>query len=173
MFKFGYMVLVSILLVGAVLTGCSSASSNAPAAKEGDKVQVNYTGRLADGTVFDSSTSTGRSPLEFTVGSGQVIEGFDKAVVGMKVGEKKTVNIPAAEAYGLHDDSQVIEVSRDRIKVDGELKVGQMLTSVGPDGQQYQFTILAISDNGTITLDANHPLAGKDLTFEIELLKIN
>ena len=171
MFKFGYMVLVSILLVGAVLTGCSSASSNAAAVKEGDKVQVNYTGRLADGTVFDSST--GRSPLEFTVGSGQVIEGFDKAVVGMKVGEKKTVTIPAAEAYGLHIDSQVIEVPRDRIKVDGELTVGQMLTSVGPDGQQYQFTVLAISDNGTVTLDANHPLAGKDLTFEIELLKIN
>ena len=169
--KFSYIALSMVLLIGAVLAGCSSASSNAAVAKEGDKVQVNYTLSLADGTVVQSSV--GGEPFEFTLGSGQTIEGFDKAVVGMKVGEKKTITIPAAEAYGPHLDDMVVEVSRDRIKVDGELAVGQTLTSTGPNGEQYQFTITAIYANGTVTLDGNHPLAGKDLTFEIELLKIN
>jgi len=167
-YKFGYMALIATLLIGAVVAGCSSAP--AAAAKEGDVVQVNYTGTLADGTVFDSSV--GRTPLEFTVGAGQVIPGFENAVLGMKVGEKKTVNIPAAEAYGLHHDDWVIEVSRDRIKTEGELAVGQVLGTTGPNGEQRQFTVIAISDNGTVKLDANHPLAGKDLTFQIELVKI-
>ncbi len=167
MYKFGYMALTAVLLIGAVLSGCSSAPA---AAKDGDVVQVNYTGTLADGTVFDSSV--GRTPLEFTVGAGQVIPGFENAVLGMKVGEKKTVNIPATEAYGPHHDDWVIEVSRDRIKTEGELAVGQVLGTTGPNGEQRQFTVIVISDNGTVTLDANHPLAGKDLTFQIELVKI-
>jgi FKBP-type peptidyl-prolyl cis-trans isomerase 2 len=90
----------------------------------------------------------------------------------MKVGEKKTVNIPAAEAYGPHLDNMVIQVSRDRIKTDTEPKVGQVLSSTGPNGEEFTFAITAISDNGTVTLDANHPLAGKDLTFDIQLVKI-
>ena len=169
MFKFGYIALVAVLLTGAVVTGCSSAS--AAGAKDGDVVQVNYTGKLADGTVFD--TSIGRQPLEFTLGAGQMIPGFEKAVLGMKVGEKKTVTIPSAEAYGPHLDSLIIEVPKEKVKVDGELAVGQVLGATDPNGQQIRFTVIAISDNGTVTLDANHPLAGKDLTFEIELLKIN
>jgi peptidylprolyl isomerase len=167
-YKFGYMALIAVLLIGAVLTGCSSKS--ATAAKDGDTVQVNYTGTLADGTVFDSSV--GRTPLEFTLGQDQVIPGFEQAVLGMKVGEKKTVTIPAAEAYGPHLDTLVIQVPRDQIKLDGEIAVGQTLHATGPNGQQIQFLVLDISDNGTVTLDANGPLAGKDLTFEIELVKI-
>jgi peptidylprolyl isomerase len=167
MFKLSHIVLAIVLLSGAVLMGCNSAP---PVAKNGDTVQVNYTGKLADGTVFDSSV--GREPLEFTLGAGQAIPGFDKAVIGMKVGEKKTVTIPMDDAYGPHLDELVIEVSRDRIK-DAEPKVGQVLSATRENGEEVYFTVIAVSDNGTVTLDANHPLAGKDLTFEIELLKIN
>jgi peptidylprolyl isomerase len=106
------------------------------------------------------------------VGSGQVIPGFEKAIEGMKVGEKKTVTIPAAEAYGPHLDDMVVEVSRDKLPSDIEPKVGQMLSATGQNGEAIRFTITGISDNGTVTLDANHPLAGKDLTFDIELVKI-
>lgn len=165
MFKLSHIVLAVIFILGVVLTGCNSV----PVAKTGDKVQVNYTGKLADGTVFDSSV--GKEPLEFTLGSGEAIPGFDKAVIGMKVGEKKTVTIPVDDAYGPHLDELVIEVSRDRIK-DAEPKVGQVLSATRENGEEIYFTVIGVSDNGTVTLDANHPLAGKDLTFEIELLKI-
>jgi peptidylprolyl isomerase len=167
MFKLSYILLAVIFGLGLVLTGCNSTPG---VAKNGDTVQVDYTLRLADGTVYDSSV--GREPFEFTLGSGQTIPGFDKAVIGMKVGEKKTITIPADEAYGPHLDDLVIEVPRDRIRVDGEPKVGQMLKTTDPNGQEIIFTITAISDNGTFTLDANPPLAGKDLTFDIELVKI-
>jgi peptidylprolyl isomerase len=166
MFKLSHIVLAVIFILGIVLTGCNSAL---PVAKTGDKVQVNYTGKLADGTVFDSSV--GGEPLEFTLGSGQAIPGFDKAVIGMKVGEKKTVTIPVIDAYGPHLDELVIEVSKDRIK-DAEPKVGQVLSATREDGEVVYFTVIAVSDNGTVTLDANSPLAGKDLIFDIELLKI-
>jgi peptidylprolyl isomerase len=166
MFKLSHIVLAVIFILGIVLTGCNSAP---PVAKTGDKVQVNYTGKLSDGTVFDSSV--GKEPLEFTLGSGQAIPGFDKAVIGMKVGEKKTVTIPVIDAYGPHLDELVIEVSKDRIK-DAEPKVGQVLSATREDGEVVYFTVIAVSDNGTVTLDANSPLAGKDLIFDIELLKI-
>jgi peptidylprolyl isomerase len=168
-FKVGHITLIAILLIAVVLTGCNSAST-AGGAKNGDTVQVNYTGKLADGTIFDSSV--GRTPYEFTLGVGKAIPGFEKAVLGMKVGEKKTVTIPAAEAYGPHLDDMVIEVSRDRIRSEAEPKVGQILEATGQNGQTIRFTITGISDNGTVTLDANHPLAGKDLTFDIELVNI-
>ncbi len=149
--------------------GCNSASTS-DGAKNGDTVQVNYTGKLADGTIFD--TSVGRDPYELTLGAGQAIEGFDKAVVGMKVGEKKTVTIPSDEAYGPHYDELVVEVSRDVLPDNMEPKVGLTLTARGPNGQEIGFTVTGVSDNGTVTLDANCPLAGKDLTFDIELVKI-
>jgi peptidylprolyl isomerase len=167
-FKLSYIVLVVLLVTGVIMTGCSSVPSGG--AKDGDTVQVNYTGKLADGTVFDSSV--GRDPLEFTLGKGDMIPGFEKAVLGMKVGEKKTITIPADEAYGPHLDEMVIEVSRDRLPKDREPKVGQMLETTAQNGETIRFTITNVSDNGTVTLDANHPLAGKDLTFDIELLKI-
>jgi peptidylprolyl isomerase len=165
-----YIVPIIVFLLGAILMSGCNLLSGATIAKTGDIVQVNYTGKLADGTVFD--TSVGRAPYEFTLGANQTIPGFEKAVLGMKVGEKKTVTIPAAEAYGLHLDDMVIEVSRDKIKTDTEIAVGQVLHSTGPNGEQFQFLVTNISDNGTVTLDANSPLAGKDLTFDIELVKI-
>ena len=166
MFKVGYVFLGIILLTGVVLTGCESASAGA---KNGDMVQVNYTGKLTDGTVFDSSV--GRAPLEFTLGNDETIPGFEKAVLGMKVGEKKTVTIPADEAYPYFDEL-VIAVPRERIRTEAEPVVGQVLSTTGPDGEEIRFTITNISDNGTVTLDGNYALAGKDLTFDIELLKI-
>ena len=165
-----YIVLIVIFLLGAILMSGCNLLPGAAVAKNGDTVQVNYTGKLADGTVFDSSV--GREPFEFTLGAGQAIPGFDNAIIGMKVGEKKTVTIPVDEAYGPHLDDMVIEVSRDRIRSDAEPKVGQILEATGQNGETIRFTIISISDNNTVTLDANHPLAGKDLTFDIELVKI-
>jgi peptidylprolyl isomerase len=167
MFKLSHIVLAVIFVLGVVLTGCHSA---AHVAKSGDTVTVNYTVKLADGTVYE--TSVGREPYEFTLDAGQAVPGFDKAVTGMKVGEKKTVTIPMEDAYGPHLDEMVIQVSKDRIRADGEPKVGQVLKMTDKDGSEYWFTITAISDNGSVTLDGNHPLAGKDLTFDIELLSI-
>ena len=166
-FRLSHMIIAVIVILGAVLTGCNSTDG---VAKNGDTVQVNYTGKLTNGSVFDSSI--GRDPLEFTLGNDEMIPGFEKAVLGMKVGEKKTVTIPSDEAYGPYHNDWVVQVSRDRIKTDRELAVGQMLPLRTPDGQQFQCLVTRISDNGTVTLDANHPLAGKDLIFDIELLKI-
>ena len=164
MLKISHIALVVILAV-VIVTGCAAAQ-----AKNGNTVQVHYTGKLADGTVFDSSA--GRDPLEFTIGSGQLIPGFDEAVKGMKVGEKKTVTIPANEAYGPRRDDMIMEVPREKLPSDINPEVGMMLESTGKDGGRIIFTIINVSDNNTVTLDANHPLAGKDLTFEIELVKI-
>ena len=167
MFKFSYIVLAVIFMLGAVLTGCNSIPGGA---KNGDTVQVNYTGKLADGTVFDSSA--GREPYEFNLGAGQAIPGFDKAILGMKVGEKKTVTIPSDEAYGPHFDDMVVEVPREKLPSNIDPKVGQVLETIRPDGGKIMFLITNVSDNNTVTLDANHPFAGKELTFDIELVKI-
>lgn len=138
-------------------------------AKKGDTVQVNYTGKLADGTVFD--TSYGRWPLQFTIGSGQLIPGFEKAVAGMSIGEKKTVVIPSDEAYGPRVEKAVVEVSRANLPPDLDPKVGQRLEIVQQNDETVLVTVVATSEE-SITLDANHPLAGRDLTFEIELVAI-
>jgi peptidylprolyl isomerase len=167
MFKRSHIIMAVVFILGIVLVGCSSTPQ---VAKDGDTVQVNYTGKLEDGTVFD--TSEGREPYEFTLGAGQAIAGFDKAVIGMKVGEKKTITIPSDEAYGPYYDEMVIQISRDRIQSEAEPAIGQVLTASGPSGQKISFRVTEISDNGTLTLDANHPLAGKDLTFDIELMNI-
>jgi peptidylprolyl isomerase len=159
------LVLVSSLLIA----GCSILNSG-PQAKAGDTVQVNYTGKLADGTVFDSSV--GGQPLQFTLGSGQVIPGFDKAVTGMRVGEKKTVTILAADAYGQRRDNLIAEVSRSQLPSDMTPQVGMELQSTAKDGSTMVVTITKVTDNTSVTIDANHPLAGKDLTFELELVKI-
>jgi peptidylprolyl isomerase len=162
--KSSHIFLAVILMIGVMMTGC-----NAAVARNGDTVQVHYTGKLADGTVFDSSV--GREPLEFTLGAGQVIPGFEKAVLGMKVGEKKTVTIPADEAYGPRRDELAAEVPREKLPSGTTPAVGQQLLMREPDGSEIVVTITEISDD-TVTIDANHPLAGKDLTFEIELVKI-
>lgn len=138
-------------------------------AKTGDKVQIHYTGKLDDGTTFD--TSSGRDPLEFEVGSGQVISGFDKAVEGMSEGENKSVTIDPSDAYGERHEQLVQEVPKSALPDDIDPEVGMALQSRSPDGQVTQLTVTEVSDE-SITVDANHPLAGQALNFDIELVKI-
>ena len=137
--------------------------------KSGDTVNIHYTGTLDDGSQFDSSA--GRDPLSFTVGAGQVIPGFDAAVTGMTVGEKKTVTIPADQAYGQPDPRAVQAIPRENIPAEIPLELGLMLQAQGPGGQPIPVTVGEITDT-EVTLDANHRLAGKDLTFALELVSI-
>ncbi|GAB4351874.1 MAG: peptidylprolyl isomerase [Gammaproteobacteria bacterium] len=137
-------------------------------ATSGDTVRVHYTGRLDDGTVFDSSQ--GRDPLEFTLGSGQVIPGFDEAVTGMEVGESSTITIDPENAYGPRHEEMVQKVARSDIPAEIDLTVGMQLQASGPGGEMV-VTVVELSDE-TVTLDANHPLAGKALTFDLELVEI-
>ena len=137
--------------------------------KIGDTVRVHYTGRLADGTVFD--TSAGKDPLQFNIGSGMVIPGFDQAVVGMEPGESKSIEIPVKDAYGPHRHELIQEVNRNKVPTGLELRVGKRLTAQMQDGQIATLTVIKMSES-TVTLDANHPLAGKDITFEIELVNV-
>lgn len=137
--------------------------------KHGDTVKVHYTGKLEDGTVFD--TSTKRDPLQFTIGSGQVITGFEQAVVGMNPGESKTTEVPADKAYGPHRKDKLIELDRDKLPENVKLKVGQQYQIPQKDGRKTVVTMTDVSES-SITLDANHPLAGKDLTFHIQLIEI-
>ena len=140
------------------------------AAKSGDTVRIHYTGTLSDGSVFDSSE--GREPLEFTLGAGQVIPGFDAAVDGMAVGDKKTAEIPCDQAYGPRQDGAMQDVPRADIPAEIPLEVGLQLQMRAPSGQVIPVTVAALTDE-TVTLDANHALAGQDLTFAIELVSIN
>jgi len=137
--------------------------------KSGDKVKVHYHGKLTSGETFDSSA--GREPLEFEVGSGMVIPGFDNGVTGMSVGEKKTVSIPFDEAYGPRNPEMVIEMPKDRFPKDLEIELGMPLGMSDQNGQQFQVTIVEIKEE-VVMLDANHPLAGQDLVFDLELVEI-
>jgi peptidylprolyl isomerase len=136
---------------------------------KGDKIRVHYTGRLRDGTVFDSSD--GRDPLEFEVGAGQVIEGFDAGVLSMGAGEKKQVEIPAAEAYGERSSDLEFVVPREQLPEELEIEVGTPLQVQQPDGSNFMVTISKV-EGEDITLDANHELAGQDLIFDIEIVSI-
>jgi FKBP-type peptidyl-prolyl cis-trans isomerase 2 len=138
-------------------------------AKEGDMVDVHYTGTLDDGTVFDSSE--GKDPLQFTLGEKQVIPGFEDAVTGMNPGDTKTVKILPEEAYGEHREEMVLTITRDRLPENLELFVGQQLKVPQDDGGDFVVRITELGDE-EVTLDANHPLAGQELTFELKLLKI-
>lgn len=137
--------------------------------KTGDTVKVHYTGKLEDGTVFDSSAN--REPLEFSVGSGGIIPGFESAVMGMSPGESKTANIPPDQAYGSHNPERVVVVERQQIPADIPLEVGQQLQIGQPNGQAIPVLVTDVSDS-KVTLDANHPLAGENLIFDIELVEI-
>ena len=138
--------------------------------KLGDKISVHYTGRLTDGTLFDSSE--GREPLEFQVGSGMVIKGFDAGVTGMSVGDKKTVHIPVAEAYGDMDPNYLAVFNKAEIPSDIPYEVGMQLNMhQDGTGQVMPVAVVEVTET-TITLDANHPLAGKDLIFDLELVSI-
>ena len=138
-------------------------------AKTGDTVKIHYTGTLDDGTQFDSSA--GRDPLEFQLGSGQVIPGFDKAVEGMAVGDEKSVNIPPEDAYGQRHEQMVQAVPRSALPADLEPAEGMALQARGPEGQLLNLTVTAIGED-SITVDGNHPLAGQALNFDIELVEI-
>jgi FKBP-type peptidyl-prolyl cis-trans isomerase 2 len=137
--------------------------------KKGDKIKVHYHGRLTNGETFDSSE--GREPLEFEVGGGMVIKGFDDGVTGMAVGDKKTVNIPFIEAYGPRNPDMIIEMPKERFPKDMDIEIGMPLGMSDGQGQQFQVTIAEIKEE-IVLLDANHPLAGEDLIFDLELVEI-
>ena len=140
-----------------------------PGVKLGDMVKVDYKGTLESGEVFDSTEDKG--PLTFTVGEGTVIPGFEQAMIGMNPGEEKTVKISAIRAYGPYQKQLVVEVDKDKFIDDIEPEVGQRLQVSQPDGKKFIVTVSSI-EGTKVTLDANHPLAGKDLTFDIHLLEI-
>jgi peptidylprolyl isomerase len=136
-------------------------------AQVGDLVKVHYTGRLADGTIFD--TSMEREPLEFTLGEGELIPGFEQAVLGMATGESKTETILADQAYGPHHTERVIDVERHHLPPDLQPELGQQLQMTRPDGTTITVIVTTITET-QVTLDANHPLAGQDLIFDIMLV---
>ena len=138
-------------------------------AKSGDTVRVHYTGKLDDGVQFDSSE--GQDPLEFSIGEGSVIPGFESAVEGMAVGESKSIKIDADNAYGPRHEQLVQDVPRDQLPEEMQPEVGMQLQAQGPDGQLMQLVITEVADEA-ITVDANHPLAGQALSFDIELVEI-
>jgi peptidylprolyl isomerase len=146
-------------------------------AKAGDRVKVHYTGRLDDGTVFDSSecSSDGcghdHGPLEFTIGAGEVIPGFDEGVTGLSEGESKSIHIPAEQAYGERNDQMTAVVPRGELPPEMKPEVGQQLEVTQEDGQVFQVMVVDVNDE-TITIDANHPLAGQALNFDIRLVEI-
>ncbi len=137
--------------------------------KSGDTVRVHYHGKLTDGTTFDSSE--GREPLEFEVGSGMVIAGFDTGVTGMVIGEKRTIQIPVEEAYGEKQEDMFMEFPIDRFPADMKPEVGMQLNMSGQDGQSFPVIIREVLED-KVVLDANHPLAGEPLTFDLELVEI-
>ena len=138
--------------------------------KKGDTIKVDYEGSLEDGTVFDASQNHGQQ-LEFEVGSGQLIKGFDEAVVGMKVGQEKKVDIDPEHAYGQRDPEMLKEIPREQLPKNQEPKVGMGIVIGLPNGSKFPATIAKVSDK-TVTLDLNHPLAGKKLTFKIKVAQI-
>jgi len=139
-----------------------------PQAKNGDAVKVHYTGTLSDGTVFDSSD--GRDPIAFEIGKGEVIPGFETGVTGMSVGEKKNVTIPAAEAYGERDERLVVEMERSQLPPNVEPEIGQQY-QLNQGEQEFIVEVCAVTPD-SVSLDANHPMAGKDLTFALELMEL-
>ncbi len=139
-------------------------------AKAGDKVKVHYRGTLEDNSEFDSSH--GRDPLEFTLGEQAVIAGFENAILGMSVGESKTVRIPPEEAYGHRSDDNLVEIPRSEVPKELDLKIGTMLPLQAENGQYFQLPVVGLTDE-KITIDANHQLAGELLIFEIELVEVS
>lgn len=138
-------------------------------AAKGNTVKVHYTGKLEDDTVFDSSKD--REPLEFELGAGQMIPGFDKAVLGMKPGESKSIHIPSDEAYGPRRDDMMVTIKKEEFPENVNPKVGQQLQVKRENGHVFN-VVVADVEGSNVTLDANHPLAGKDLYFDIELVEI-
>lgn len=138
-------------------------------AKQNDTVKVHYTGKLQSGEIFDSSVD--REPLEFTIGAGQLIKGFDHGVVGMEVNETKSVSIPSDEAYGPVQENLIQEVEKSQLPPEIQPAIGQTLIATGPQGEETRLVVREVKD-ASITVDANHPLAGQDLIFDIQLVEI-
>jgi len=138
-------------------------------AKNGDTVKVHYTCRFEDGTIFDTSIDS--DPLEFTIGEGQLIPGFEEAVIWMNVGESKTTIVPAEKAFGQYREEMVMAIDRNQLPLYLKPKVGQILQTHQADGQTLVVRVTEVSES-SVTLDANHPLAGKDLNFDIQLIEI-
>ncbi|MDT0641768.1 peptidylprolyl isomerase [Zunongwangia sp. F363] len=138
--------------------------------KQNDTVKVHYTGKLTDGQVFDSSVQRGE-PIEFTLGQGQLIPGFEKGLIDMQVNEKKTINIPKEEAYGEPREELVQEVQKSQLPEDIKPEVGMGLVSKSPDGREMNLVVKDVKED-TIVVDGNHPLAGKDLVFDLEVVEI-
>jgi len=159
---------IVIIISSLTLLGCGGGSDQA--AKDGDTVSVHYTGTLEDGTEFDSSYER-EEPITFTLGVGQMIKGFEDAVLGMKVGEVKTVTLPPEEAYGEYNADLVVSLNRDQFPEDMELTIGKRISLLNTAGQQFTATIVEIGES-TVTVDANHELVGETLIFEIELVSI-
>jgi peptidylprolyl isomerase len=160
------LVLCSVFLVAILLTGCGG--NKVEPVKKGDTVKVDYTGKLDDGTQFDSSK--GRQPLQFVVGAGSMIQGFDEAVVGMKVGDTKTIKIPPEKAYGTVRPDLVFKVSPDQFPEGTKPKVGEQYQA-GNGAQVMTVRVVEVTDK-EVTLDANHQLAGKTLTFDITMVEV-
>ena len=139
-------------------------------ANSGDTVKIAYTGKLNDGTVFDSSE--GRDPLEFVIGENTIIPTLEASVIGMSIGDKATVEVTAENAYGPHQPDAIQTVERSMIPAEVELAIGAQLQATAPDGQVLVLTVASIEAT-TVTLDGNHPLAGQDLTFDIELMEVD
>jgi peptidylprolyl isomerase len=137
--------------------------------EDGSTIKIHYTGRLDDGTVFDSSKE--REPLEFTMGSGGLIKGFEDAVRGMTIGEMKTISIPSGEAYGPYREDLVMSINKAQLPLDIDIRQGVMLSLRHPNGGSIDALISEVTAD-LVTLDANHPLAGEDLTFELQLVEI-
>ncbi len=138
-------------------------------AQQGDIVRINYSGRLVDGTQFDSSD--GRAPLEFTLGQGQVIKGLEQHVSGMEPGQKSTVTIPVADAYGPRRDEAIQTLDRSKVPNGVDLKIGTQLQARTSDGGMLPITVVSM-DDASVTVDANHPLAGQDLVFDVEVVDV-
>lgn len=140
-----------------------------PTAKNGDGVSVHYTGKLSDGSVFDSSE--GNEPLKFNIGAGMVIPGFENAIIGMEVGDKKTINIPKNEAYGEYRDEMIAEFSRNQFPEGMDVQIGMSFHLQGPDGSMLPVVVKEVKTD-SVVIDGNHPLAGQDLEFDLELMEV-
>lgn len=162
-------VIIAVLLVLSPFFLSLSGTIGAKQVKHGDTVKVEYTGTFDNGTVFD--TSEGREPLEFAAGAGQVIPGFDKAAIGMKIGQEKEIKLQPSETYGSYNPQLVQEIPFDRIQIEEELKQGMVLAVTMPNGNQVPATITKVA-NETATIDLNHPLAGQVLNFKFKVVDI-
>lgn len=138
-------------------------------AKNGDKVKVHYTLKLDDGEVVESSV--GSLPLEFTLGEGKMMPGFENGIIGMTTGEKKTIKVPAEQAYGSRNEMMVFEFPKSRCPEGFDPQIGQQVQMFRPDGKSFVVTVIGTTE-GDFTMDANHPFAGKDLTFDLELVEV-